>query len=217
MDSCYPAQKANFAATSPLDSRGFSSNRLASEVSAEESIAIRTARLGDLRRLAQILANSFHPPVGWMMLAYPFLRLGIYEDLRTRFLANSPHHVCLTAIAPSSSERVSTQEEITGIVELALRSPTFPATNTVQSPYISNLAVSTYHRRQGIGRQLLLSCEPVAQEWGFQEIYLHVLENNEKAKQLYRSLGYQTEKVENTCANILFKQPRRLLLRKRLS
>ncbi|MDB9312445.1 GNAT family N-acetyltransferase [Spirulina sp. CS-785/01] len=214
MDSCYGSGNVNLSASAAVPATGFSGHPLTS--SARKAMRIRMACFGDLHSLAELLANSFHPPVGLMMLAYPFLRLGIYEDLRTRFLANSPHHVCLTAIAPPVSPLSSTGEEIAGIVELALRSPTLPEMETVQSPYISNLAVSPTHRRQGIGRQLLLSCEPVAQEWGFQEIYLHVLENNEKAKQLYRSLGYETEKVENTCANFLFKQPRRLLLRKRL-
>lgn len=62
--------------------------------------------------------------------------------------------------------------------------------------YISNLAVSPVYRRQGIARKLLLSCEPLALQWGYQEIYLHVLDDNKQAKQLYLNLNYQIDRVE---------------------
>ncbi|MCW6034988.1 GNAT family N-acetyltransferase [Spirulina subsalsa FACHB-351] len=186
-------------------------------------LTVRSAQFRDLKSLADILTTSFHSSEGWLTgWLYPFLSFGIYEDLRSRFRGASPHYHCFTAIlVPGCSAIASNptptglQEEITGTVEIALRS--LPSGgNSPQYPYISNLAVSPNFRRRGIGRQLLLSCEPIALEWGFKEIYLHVLENNDQAKQLYWSLGYRIKRIESGCFFGLFQQPRRLLLQKSL-
>ncbi|WP_322742757.1 P-loop NTPase family protein [Synechocystis salina] len=48
------------------------------------SIAIRVATVEDIPPLANLLLKSFHPPQNWLMWSYPFLRLGITEDLRLR-------------------------------------------------------------------------------------------------------------------------------------
>lgn len=82
--------------------------------------------------------------------------------------------------------------------------------------YISNLAVSPVYRRQGIARKLLLSCEPLALQWGYQEIYLHVLDDNEHAKQLYLKLNYNIDRVEAHRNRWLWPRPKCLLLRKSL-
>ncbi len=200
-------------------------------------LTVRSAQFRDLKSLADILTTSFHSSEGWLTgWLYPFLSFGIYEDLRSRFRGASPHYHCFTAILvprrcalalakPSQgTERegiasiptsTGQQEEITGTVEIALRS--LPSGgHSHQYPYISNLAVSPNFRRRGIARQLLLSCEPIALEWGFKEIYLHVLENNDQAKQLYWSLGYRLKRVESDCFFGVFQQPRRLLLQKSL-
>jgi ribosomal protein S18 acetylase RimI-like enzyme len=198
------------------------------------SIAVRAARLGDLHDLAEVLAQSFHPPAGWMSWAYPLLKLGIQEDLRSRLQEQSPHYLCLTALA-SCKESYLTDEiqdsmprdrkkalkkagsdlgKIAGTIEIALRSS--GAIALKQYAYISNLAVSQPYRRQGVARKLLLNCEPMALDWGFREIYLHVLEDNQQARQLYSSSGYRLHRVESSWESILFNSPRRLLLQKTL-
>ncbi|NJL01140.1 MAG: GNAT family N-acetyltransferase [Spirulinaceae cyanobacterium RM2_2_10] len=180
-------------------------------------LLVRTARPRDLGSLAEILAQSFHPPEGWLLFAHPFLKLGIHEDLRLRLRSRSPHYCCFTAIAlPAPDTPTKTTEIITGTVELALRSP-HPQQQRRQSPYISNLAVSQAYRRQGVARRLLAQCEPVALDWGYQDIYLHVLETNHEARRLYQSCGYCLEATEWHWAAQLLHQPRRLLLHKRLT
>ncbi|MDY6786163.1 MAG: GNAT family N-acetyltransferase [Cyanobacteriota bacterium] len=197
-------------------------------------IAIRAARNGDLHHLAEVLAKSFHPRHGWMSWAYSLLKLGIQEDLRNRLQEQSPHYLCLVALvsvrdsglmgekqdAAVGSEGQSPQKtvghlgEIAGTVEITLRSSS--AIARTQYAYISNLAVSQSYRRQGIARKLLLNCEPMARDWGMREIYLHVLEDNQRARQLYSSSGYRLHRVESSWDSVLFNRPRRLLLQKTL-
>jgi len=83
-------------------------------------------------------------------------------------------------------------------------------------PYLSNLAVEPRYRQRGVGQQLLLACERLVQEWGFHELYLHVLENNLPARRLYTKVGYQLHTVEADWVNWFMGRPRRLLLRKSL-
>ncbi|HEY9633272.1 MAG TPA: GNAT family N-acetyltransferase [Coleofasciculaceae cyanobacterium] len=176
---------------------------------------VRTAQAQDLNTLSEILTDSFHPRTGFMRWAYPILRLGIYEDLRNRLRCASPHYVCLVAVAGVSTV-VGSREELAGTVEIALRSPHSWQPGAFQYPYISNLAVSQSRRRQGVARQLLLACEQTALEWGFQDLYLHVLENNYQARQLYLKTGYLLQQVEPSYGAWLFGQPKRLFLRKHL-
>jgi len=176
---------------------------------------IRTAQAQDLTTLAEILADSFHPRTGIMGWAYPMLRLGIYEDLRNRLRSTSPHYVCLIAVAAVST-LTDSREELAGTVEIALRSTPSWQSRGTQYPYISNLAVKKSCRRQGVARQLLLACERTSLEWGFSDIYLHVLENNHQARQLYLKAGYQLRQVEPSYSAWLFGQPKRLFLHKHI-
>ena len=179
-------------------------------------LLVRTARPRDLEGLTDLLALSFHPPEGWITLLYPFLKLGIQEDLRARLRSRSPHYCCFAAIAlgPATTD-AGPVEVVTGTVEIGMRSPCSQSRH--EYPYISNLAVIQAYRRQGIARRLLTQCEPLAREWGYQDIYLHVLETNYRAQTLYRACGYQVEQAETTWVTQLLHQPRRLLLRKRLA
>ncbi|AFZ19342.1 GNAT family N-acetyltransferase [Allocoleopsis franciscana] len=179
------------------------------------NFTIRTAQVLDLTTLAEILTDSFHPRTGVIRWAYPMLRLGIYEDLRNRLRANSPHYVCLVAVA-DGSKVTDSGEVLAGTVEIALRSPPSWQPHGSQYPYISNLAVRKSYRRLGVARQLLLACERTSLEWGFPDLYLHVLENNHQARQLYLKAGYQLHQVEPSYSAWLFGQPKRLFLHKHL-
>lgn len=99
---------------------------------------------------------------------------------------------------------------------IALRSPPSWQPHASQYPYISNLAVRKSYRRQGVARQLLLACERTSLEWGFPDLYLHVLENNHQARQLYLKAGYQLRQVEPSYSAWLFGQPKRLFLQKHI-
>lgn len=179
---------------------------------------VRAAQTKDLRAMAEILTDSFHPPQGTIGWLNPLLKLGIYEDLRSRLHAKSSQYLCLVASIPSG-DRSDRQEDIVGTVEVSVRSHfSWSIANlNLTYPYVSNLAVKDSYRRQGIARKLLLSCERTASEWGFKQISLHVLENNDRARQLYFSSGYQLQQVEYTLGEWLFNRSRRLLLNKEIS
>lgn len=179
-------------------------------------LTIRTAQPRDLNILAEILTDSFHPPTGSMRWAYPMLRLGIYEDLRNRLRYSVPHYACLVAVAAVSTS-LGYREELAGTVELALRSTSSWQPRASVYPYISNLAVGKSCRRQGVAQQLLMTCERMSLEWGFQDLYLHVLENNHQARQLYLKAGYQQRQVESSSSTWLLRRPKRLFLHKPLN
>lgn len=178
---------------------------------------IRTARVQDLTTLAEILTDSFHPRTGIARWAYPMLRLGIYEDLRNRLRSNSPHYVCLVAVADVSTVTNTSYEALVGTVEVALRSPPSWQPCASHYPYISNLAVTASFRRRGIAQQLLLACERTSLEWGFQDLYLHVMENNHYARQLYLKTGYKLRQAEPSYSAWFFGRPKRLFLHKKLA
>lgn len=135
---------------------------------------------------------------------YPLYRLGMYEDLRNRLLNNRSDYVCLVATLED--------ETIVGTVEIALR-PTYVFNFMgTKHPYISNLAVKPAYRRQGIARKLLLKCEQIAINWGYQKLCLHVLADNYQAQQLYFSKGYRIEKIDSGIDDWFFNRPKKLLL-----
>lgn len=181
--------------------------------SAAPQTLIRPASLRDLERLTDVLTTSFYGCAGWRQWVYPFIRLGIQEDLKQRLRAQSPRYACLAAVSVPSDEAVKACEEaIAGTVEASLRQP-WPWQGD-RHLYISNLAVDQGFRRQGMAATLLQSCEQVAQRWQLGELRLHVMEDNLAARALYRSAGFSLVQAEDSPASWLGLQARRLLLRK---
>jgi len=178
---------------------------------------IRAAQSVDLASLAELLADGFHSQDGIFGWAYPLLRLGIYEDLRNRLRSTPPHHICLVAIEDPTATGTSVAEDLAGTVEMSLRSTNLWQCNGSGYPYLSNLVVHSTHRRRGVARQLLLNCERVALSWGFQDLYLHVLENNHQARQLYFKLGYRLHQVDGSWSAWLLGRPRQMFLHKHLA
>ena len=176
---------------------------------------IRAAQVNDLPQLAEVLASSFYPPLGWRRYLYPVLRFSIYEDLKQRLHAKHQYHKCLAAI--TSTNLYHRKELVVGTVEMSHRRYSWRAFNQPQQIYVSNLAVRDGYRRRGVARQLLKSSEQQALDWGFREIYLHVMADNSRARQLYEKMGYRVQSVETTLLSLLNVQPQRLLLKKVLS
>ncbi|WP_320073125.1 GNAT family N-acetyltransferase [Nostoc sp. MG11] len=174
---------------------------------------IRAATSADLTGVAQIITESFHSQKGMWGWAFPLLRLGIYEDLRHRLALPTPNQVCLVAVDVTNGEA----NNLVGTVELNVRFSDSWAQVGKSFPYLSNLAVHPKYRRHGVASELLISCEKVSKDWGFQDLYLHVLENNYQARQLYFKLGYRTHKVESNWNAYLLRRSRQILLFKHLS
>jgi ribosomal protein S18 acetylase RimI-like enzyme len=173
---------------------------------------IRAVKQADLIELVDVLASSFHPQTGLNQWLFPLLRLGIYEDFRQRLRsAHSPDYSCLVAVKSGES-----YSPVLGTVEVTLRPTQFLLISTNPHPYLSNLAVNEIYRRQGIAHHLLLACERIVAERGYHDLYLHVLENNQPAKQLYLKAGYRIQSAEPLWCSWLLKRPRRLLLHKTL-
>lgn len=186
--------------------------------------SIRVAQLTDLTGLTDILADSFHSQAGLRHWLYPLLRLGIYEDLRNRLRSATPNYACLVAVHTTLRSELSPErsdsnsaDDLIGTVEMALRHPHVFQFHQAKYLYLSNLAVRAEHRRQGVAYHLLTACESIALSWGFQDIYLHVLENNYQARRLYLKTGYKLQQADPSWSAWLLRQPRRLLLHKHLS
>jgi ribosomal protein S18 acetylase RimI-like enzyme len=182
-------------------------------------ILVRSVRHQDLQSIADILVSSFHSPEGALGWLYPLLRLGIYEDLRTRLYSRTQHHACLVAVLRHTDPALAMEnlDRPMGTVELSVRNRSPIPFSQSRYPYLSNLAVLAECRRQGVALQLLHTCERIALDWGFQEIYLHVLENNHQARRLYWKAGYRLKAININPLGFVFGRPRQLLLCKRLT
>ena len=162
--------------------------------------------------MADILAESFHVdsgPWGW---TFPLFRMGIYEDLKYRLKSDPSRYRCFVAL----KEIKPNQHCLVGVVELSVRRQVLLQTHTGYL-YLSNLAVQAEYRQQGIARGLLTVCEQMAIAWGFYDLYLHVLEDNNQAQRLYEKAGYQVKRTELTVFSWLFRRPRQILLYKSIT
>jgi len=181
-------------------------------ISSNSKLIICPAELADTRAISSVLAKSFYDFPEFATWVYPFLQFTICEDLRYRLRSSSPLYCCLVARLPVQNQDSTI---IAGTVEITLRSTSFWS-NSLQYPYISNLAVNKNYRRLGIGSQLLAKCEQIALDWGYQETRLHVLDSNDSAKQLYCYNGYQISKVESSWGKFCLDYSPRLLLKKQI-
>jgi ribosomal protein S18 acetylase RimI-like enzyme len=178
----------------------------------EQQIIVRPLQLEDIPLVAELLSEAFYGGHGWTAWAAPILKLGIYQDLKSRYLNQPPQHICLVGI--QVSERAL--PILTGTIELSVRPLLSWGTFNTPVPYISNLAVAQSFRRRGMGRQLLLACEPIAHQWQHNALYLHVKRDNQVARGLYFNLGYRQQPDEIPVWARLFGQSQQFLLSKPL-
>jgi ribosomal protein S18 acetylase RimI-like enzyme len=178
----------------------------------EKQIVVRSIQLEDIAPVAELLSEAFYAGNAWLGWVAPVFKLGIYQDLKSRFFNQPSRHTCLVGIQVSGRG----EPMIVGTVEVAVRPLISWDTFGASVPYISNLAVGRSFRREGVGRQLLLACEPIVQHWQHEELYLHVKGENQAARGLYASLGYRQQREENPVWSWLLGQPQQLLLRKPL-
>jgi len=189
---------------------------------------IRRAVQDDLPQLTDLLTSSFYRRTGWMGWAYPVVKLGIQEDLKQRINAKKSHYLCLTAVdaatqtstfntGPDYPEHRMGAGSIAGTLELSERQSWPWQALSPKYVYLSNLAVRVDLRRRGIALSLLVYAEQMALSWQFRDIYLHVMEDNVQARNLYQKAGFSLFHAEETPYSWLGLQARRLLMHKSLA
>ena len=177
-------------------------------------IIIRTARPNDIHALSTLLLYSFNHGLGeshnrWMQ---GLIRLSIQTDLTHRINTSShqtPQNQCLVAV------HASKQNTIVGTVEVSIQRD-YPWSSS-KYLYLSNLAVQSECRRQGIAYELLQRCESLGKEWGMVDLYLHVREDNRAARKLYERCGYRVKRLDFNLGSLLLQQAQPLFLHKKLA
>lgn len=187
-----------------------------------DRITIRNGRFQELGRVASILVAGFYGKTVWCVfggscwcpdslpLALTLRHLPLCPTrfaplcLRelNRLQGNFPYdlttHRMFLAVAEAEEGGSADRQEddrIVGFVDIDQRIPTKPQPDDAPRPYLSDLAVCSNWRRQGIARALIMQCENLCrEEWGHRAIYLKVDRTNGAAVKLYASLGYTTVK-----------------------
>jgi len=199
--------------------------------SPSSAFIIRHANSKDVGHVSDILTESFYRSANRQVnslqryftdWAYPLLRYGIMLDISSRFSEKTPCYVCLVATHPANKFHAIAS------LEICMR---YVPTKTYrefwlwsdrlwsdrqQYPYIFNLAVHPQWRRRGAAKQLLLAAEQTIKQWGFSRSYMHVLENNYPARNLYDRSGYQLHSQEGNVNYWLLGRQRKLLLQKKI-
>lgn len=166
-------------------------------------VVIRFANVQDVPAIAQVLTCSFYPQ-SWLR---PLWQWSINLDLRLRLGEPAPRYACLVA---------TVDQRAIATVEICTRAIAVRPWHYLVYPYIFNLAVHPQWRRQGIAKRLLMATEPIAKQWGFSCIFIHVLAKNHSACQLYYQTDYKLFRQDNSWRNWLWGGSPRLLLRKSL-
>jgi ribosomal protein S18 acetylase RimI-like enzyme len=170
------------------------------------TVQIRRATPADGFAIADLLVREFrlYPPgQAWLL---PVMRFGIQADVQQR--VNVSRHACLVA--------TNAAQTIVGTVEVGYRAALPWQFDQSPYPYLSNLAVRSSDRGQGIAQQLMIASEGWVQQWQGQDLYLHVMADNVAARQLYLKSGYLIHHGRDEWTTWL-RPTSRLFLHKRLA
>ena len=163
---------------------------------------IRKGQRSEIDEITDALMDSFHPNSQPTFDAY--VRRYKYNHLKMQFdaIEECDRGLFVACAVPESS---SSMEEIVGFCSVDGRDPDpsckveflTPSTlaGTSPRPYLSDLGVSTKHRRRGIGEKLVYACEQWTYNRGYKQLYLKVEKENEGAVTLYSNMGYSKTKL----------------------
>ena len=190
------------------------------------SFTVRHANSRDVGHVSDVLAESFYRGADrqvnfltrrftdWI---YPLLHWGIVLDLSSRFDEKTPCYACLVAThSTNQSQAIASLEICMRHVPVKSQHKFWLGHKTQQYPYIFNLAVHPQWRRRGVAKQLLLAAEQTVKQWGFSRLYIHVLEDNQPASNLYDRIGYRLHSQEGNMSFCLLGRSRKFLLQKKL-
>ena len=98
----------------------------------------------------------------------------------------------LTSGTPASflDVAVTRSGAVVGLVMVTLRPELLSGD---ASAHLEAIVVDPSHRGQGMGRQLMQHCERRVRALGARSLTLHVFNQNQRAKELYRREGYDME------------------------
>jgi ribosomal protein S18 acetylase RimI-like enzyme len=167
--------------------------------------------MADIPRAADVIGDSFRIGAAFGRWLMPLFKLGIREDLHSRWREQDTQRAISMVATAGRGEST-----VVGTIEVSNRSTIYHPTVPRRYAYIANLAVDDTYRSLGIGRQLVAQCELVASNWGFGHIYLHVMAENHAANHLYAKLGFEVVGSDMTWHLLPWKRASRLFLRKSL-
>ncbi len=183
-----------------------------------DRVLVRPVLEAEINSVAEIIVRSFQFDRGWRGWFTPIFRVGIAEDLRHRLRSTLPNlsrtqpqpQICSIALYTHQGAA-----HVVGTVEVGLRNS--PDRTKNWYAYISNLAVSNDFRRRGVATALLQECERIAKIWGYTELHLHVMADNQSGRNLYQKSGYELVSTDFVWSIVPWNRPQRLFLRKQLS
>lgn len=167
---------------------------------------IREGQRSEIDEITDALMDSFHPNSQYPFDSY--IRRYKYNHLKMQFDAIEECDRGLfvaCAVPESTSMEDITQQKIIGFCSVDGRAPDpsckieylTPSTlaGTSPRPYLSDLGVSTKHRREGIAEKLVDACEQWTYNKGYKQLYLKVEKENTGAVGLYSNMGYSKTKL----------------------
>ena len=172
----------------------------------EPNFYLRDAQYAELGQVADVIMSSFY-----VNSTNPWKQMYRIAEL-SRIQQGFPHedkeiHRNIVAVVV-----VDGKEQVIGFCDLDNR---LPNRNTGYScnprPYVSDLCISPQWRRKGIAKAIIQESEKYSREvLRKEEIYIRVESNNQKALNLYESLGYRQIHNPDSPKKLIF------LLRKEL-
>lgn len=170
----------------------------------EYSYYVREGQKSEINAIADVLMDSFHSESRPAFDSY--IRRFKYNHLQMCFGAEEENDRGLFVACAIPVSSLSTDEEqIVGFCSVDGRPPDtscklefltpYTLACTSPRPYLSDLGVSTSHRRRGIGEKLVRACEEWTHKRGYEKLYLKVEDKNVGGVALYSALGYTKTKL----------------------